>query len=447
MATSTPVTVSATTDCTVVSDLSVAGAVAVNLPAGVDGQMFFLLDGKQDAASNNITVTPNGAETINGAATLVMDHNGQGLWIQYKSSTSNWYVLANIVVPGTITPADIVGVIPANKGGTGIANNASSTLTISGAYATTLTVSGATGVTLPTTGTLATLAGSETLSNKTIASPTVTGELLLQNPSGSQPTLALSEDPDNGTNKVVLQAAASMASNYTITMPDAVPASNGYALTATTGGVASWSPVVTNPMTTRGDMIRATTGGTPERFAAVTDNQVVAGDGTDVVSKQIDDPAFFAAGAYATGSAAGTLPPVTSMGDDLATQLGLKQYITGVTYNASTQITFSSTPAGWSLTHAYFIPYKVQDGSWRCRVNINASWTSTATPSVSINLEALSSTQPAYASAATTAAYSYGFITRSGSQASTIEWRYGAAQTGGTWSADFVLNAKPTWAY
>lgn len=221
MATSTPVTVSATTDCTVVSNLSVAGAVAMNLPAGVDGQMFFLLDGKQDAASNNITVTPNGAETINGAATLVMNHNGQGVWIQYKSSTSNWYVLANIVVPGTITPADIVGVIPANKGGTGIANNASSTLTISGAYATTLTVSGATGVTLPTTGTLATLAGSETLSNKTIASPTVTGELLLQNPSGSQPTLALSEDPDNGTNKVVLQAAASMASNYTLTMPNA----------------------------------------------------------------------------------------------------------------------------------------------------------------------------------------------------------------------------------
>lgn len=148
-----------------------------------------------------------------------------------------------------------------------------------------------------------------------------------------------------------------------------------------------------------------------------------------------------------TDTSSGLMTNPSSLGDAAATMMGMKQYTTGVTYNNSTQITFSSTPAGWSVTHAYFIPYKVQDGSWRCRVNINASWTSTATPSVSINLEALSATQPAYASAATTAAYSYGFITRSGSQASTIEWRYGAAQTGGTWSADFVLNAKPTWAY
>lgn len=42
---------------------------------------------------------------------------------------------------------------PAN-GGTGIANNASSTLTISGAFGTTLTVTGTTAVTLPTSGTL-----------------------------------------------------------------------------------------------------------------------------------------------------------------------------------------------------------------------------------------------------------------------------------------------------
>ncbi len=44
-------------------------------------------------------------------------------------------------------------VTPAN-GGTGVANNAASTLTISGAFATTLTVTNTTGVTLPTSGTL-----------------------------------------------------------------------------------------------------------------------------------------------------------------------------------------------------------------------------------------------------------------------------------------------------
>lgn len=48
---------------------------------------------------------------------------------------------------------------------------------ISGAYATTLTVTGATGVTLPTTGTLATLAGAESLSNKTIPAPVLSGSV------------------------------------------------------------------------------------------------------------------------------------------------------------------------------------------------------------------------------------------------------------------------------
>jgi len=54
------------------------------------------------------------------------------------------------------------------QGGTGVANNASSTITISGAFGTTLTVSGTTSVTLPTSGTLATLAGTETLTNKRV---------------------------------------------------------------------------------------------------------------------------------------------------------------------------------------------------------------------------------------------------------------------------------------
>ena len=61
-------------------------------------------------------------------------------------------------------------VIGAAYGGTGVANNAASTLTISGAYGTTLTVSGTTSVTLPTSGTLATLAGTETLTNKSFNS-------------------------------------------------------------------------------------------------------------------------------------------------------------------------------------------------------------------------------------------------------------------------------------
>jgi hypothetical protein len=65
----------------------------------------------------------------------------------------------------------VTGILPPANGGTGIANNAASTLTISGAFATTLTVTAGTGVTLPTTGTLATLAGTETLTGKTLVTP------------------------------------------------------------------------------------------------------------------------------------------------------------------------------------------------------------------------------------------------------------------------------------
>jgi len=67
--------------------------------------------------------------------------------------------------------ADVSGALPAANGGTGVANNAAMTVTGSGNFAYTRTLTAATNVTFPTTGTLATLGGSETLSNKTLTAP------------------------------------------------------------------------------------------------------------------------------------------------------------------------------------------------------------------------------------------------------------------------------------
>lgn len=55
-----------------------------------------------------------------------------------------------------------------------------------------------------------------------------------------QQDLRLREAAANGTNYIAQQAAASMASNYTLTWPSAVAATNGFVLASDTSGVLSW---------------------------------------------------------------------------------------------------------------------------------------------------------------------------------------------------------------
>ncbi len=80
--------------------------------------------------------------------------------------------------------AALSGVISPTFGGTGI-NNGSKTITLggnlvtSGNYSTTITTIGTTNITLPTSGTMATLAGTETLTNKTFVNSSLTGTLTL----------------------------------------------------------------------------------------------------------------------------------------------------------------------------------------------------------------------------------------------------------------------------
>lgn len=118
--------------------------------------------------------------------------------------------------------------------------------TITGATAASFSNGGT--ITLPSgTLTLATLTGTETLTNKTITSPTISSptvrtNLLLQNTAGSQPTLQLSEAPANGTNTVTLQSTANLSADYTLTLPvDA--GSSGQVLTTNGSGVLTWSSV------------------------------------------------------------------------------------------------------------------------------------------------------------------------------------------------------------
>jgi hypothetical protein len=74
VAVATPVVVSAVTDEVVSVQVPGPVAVAVTLPAGVLGQVFTIKDGLGLAApATPITITPTGADTIDGAATATIN--------------------------------------------------------------------------------------------------------------------------------------------------------------------------------------------------------------------------------------------------------------------------------------------------------------------------------------------------------------------------------------
>jgi hypothetical protein len=126
---------------------------------------------------------------------------------------------------------------PATSATLTVADGAS--LVTSGAYSLTLTATALTNVTLPITGTLATLAGSETLTNKTLTNPTVTDYIetvVVIGNSGASQTLSLT----NGTVQTV-----TMTDNCTFTMPTAT-AGKSFILICTQDATGSRAAVFTS---------------------------------------------------------------------------------------------------------------------------------------------------------------------------------------------------------
>lgn len=81
----------ATTDDIVIVNKTVGAATTVNLPASpVSGDTYVVKDGKGDAATNNLTITP-AAGNIDGAGTYVMNVNYQSVIVSYNGT--QWNVL------------------------------------------------------------------------------------------------------------------------------------------------------------------------------------------------------------------------------------------------------------------------------------------------------------------------------------------------------------------
>lgn len=97
--------VSAATDCVIGIDY--AGAATVNLPAGVTNQIFFIGDESGNAATNNITITPDGTNTINGSSSFVISNNKQKVIIVFYQG--DWKLISNTIASGDvpITPSSV----------------------------------------------------------------------------------------------------------------------------------------------------------------------------------------------------------------------------------------------------------------------------------------------------------------------------------------------------
>jgi hypothetical protein len=152
--------------------------------------------------SNGITIASDSvqlASTVAGAGLTfnsgVVDVIGTANRITVNADSidiaSTYVGQTSITTLGTIGTGTWQGtIVGPTYGGTGV-NNGTKTITLggnfthSGAHTLTLTTTGNTNVTLPTTGTLATLAGTETLTNKTITGAVITTGSINNTPIGA----------------------------------------------------------------------------------------------------------------------------------------------------------------------------------------------------------------------------------------------------------------------
>ncbi len=147
VATTSPVTVSVN-DCIVITKLAVPASVAVSFPAGVDKAIIWVADGTGDAQTNNVTITPHGADTIEGAATYVIAANGQAVGFVFNAGTTNWKLFTNThVAIGTI-PLASAHIIVGNASGIAASVAMSGDVAISNTGATSIV--GTTNATLAT---------------------------------------------------------------------------------------------------------------------------------------------------------------------------------------------------------------------------------------------------------------------------------------------------------
>jgi hypothetical protein len=153
-------------------------------------------------------------------------------------------------------------------------------------------------------------------------------------------------------------------------------------------------------------------------------------------------------------SFAGGVAVLSSALDDVtATQLGLKQYLHGTTYNggiAPTVVAGGGVTSIGTINRAVFIPYQTQDGAWRLKLNLTTS-SSTSTSALAhqigitgVVFKNVTNFNQSISWAENTTSFS---VCLANTNQIYIQHPSLFAPTGYNFSGDVELNAKPTWAY
>lgn len=263
--------------------------------------------------------------------------------------------------------------LPPSGGGTGVTNNDLSTITISGSFPLTLTLSASTNVTLPTTGTLATLAGSETLTNKTMSgssntfsnigysSLVLTGSIVNADVSGSA---AIAYSKLNLVGSIV---------NADVSASAAIAVNKLAALTASRAVVSDGSGFISAAATTATQIgylsaATGTTGTTSTNLVfstgpTLTGVRLAAGSVSNVALGFSDSLGMYSAGGaiYFTGNGADNALQVTSGSAAILFYAGTTRLTTNATGMAftgditgSTSITASSFVASTTMNSPIF---------------------------------------------------------------------------------------------
>lgn len=322
----------------------------------------------------NMTVTYSAPRDVqlppeDAASVLVSATSTQTLTNKTISGGSN-------TISGISLTSMVTGVLPPANGGTGAANTA--TLTLGGNNITVATT-GTTSLTLPTSGTLSTLAGVETLTNKTIdASANTLSNISLS--ASTTGTLAITR---GGTGQITKTAAYDALSpsttkgdlevhNGTNVIRVGVGA-DGTVLTANSAAASglSYTSVLTNPMTTALDIIYGGTLGAAQRKGVGAANTVlgVNSGATDLVYSLLSNAnidaaaaisfsklATLASGNVLLGSAGGVATSTAVTGDVTISNAGVTAISSGVIVNgdinASAAIAYSKLNLAASVVNA-----------------------------------------------------------------------------------------------